>query len=114
MEVLNLNRKILRLLGMCLKRDAMRREFYLSAFANVCILAIILIFIGESVMFFFNNLDDIRAALFSLMQAVALIQICGAYVSLISNKNAIFDFFDELQRLTNDSEYTPPNSDPYT
>lgn len=104
MKVLDLNRKFLRLLGMCLNRDATRREFYFSAFANVFMLTIYFAYIGSSAMFFINNLDNMGEAIYSLMQVVAVVAISGTYVSFVSNKNTTFDFFDELQQFVNESK----------
>lgn len=103
MKVLELNQKILRLLGLCLEHNATQRELYLSAFANVCILAINLVLIEFSGMFFYNSSDRMGKATFSILQIVASVEKTGTYVSYMLNKNAICACFDKLQELVNES-----------
>lgn len=107
MQVLELNRKILRLLGMCLERDATRREFYLSVFANMVIVVVMLFNFEIDTAFFYDNLEknnNIGDAIHVLMQIVGTVQATGIYISFILNKKTIFDFFDELQKFVDESE----------
>lgn len=108
MNVLKLNRKIFRFLGLCLERNATRREFYRSALANVFILASLVVILVNSAMYFFVNLENTGDAIYSLMQIVGYAAITGTYASFMMNNNTIYDFFDELQEFVNESKYMNP------
>lgn len=106
MKVLELNRKILRWLGMCLERDASHRDYYQSFLTNLFFLALFSIYIQESALYFFNNMDKMSEAVTALMVAIAFFQLAGIYISFIWNKSEIFDFFGELQQFVDESKLT--------
>lgn len=103
MKMLELNREVLRLLGVCLERSATRRDFYLSAFVNVFILASYFAIITSSAMYLYENLDEIGDAIFCLMQIVSFVAVGGTYVSFMLKKCSIFDFFNEMQEFVDES-----------
>lgn len=103
MKMLQLIREMLRLLGVCLECGATRRDFYLSAFVNVLILASFFAIITSSDMYLYENLDEIGEAIFCLMQIVSFVAISGTYVSFMLKKRSIFDFFNEMQEFVDES-----------
>lgn len=89
MKVLELNQKILRLLGVCLERNATQKEWRESAFANVFVLASLAAILGNNAMYFYVNLENMGEAIFSLMLLVAFAAVTGTYASFMLNKNVI-------------------------
>lgn len=110
MQVLELNRKILRLLGLCLECNATRRELYRSAFVNVVILASYFGILFTSATFVYDNYDNLSEAVYGLMQMVGYAAITGSYVSFMLNKIGVFDFFNELQGFVTESIMHQRNS----
>lgn len=106
MKVLELNQKILRLLGVCLERNATQKERQQSAFANVFVLASFAAILGNNAMYFYVNLGNMAEAIFSLMLLVAFVAVTATYASFMLNKNVICEFFDELQGFVNESMWS--------
>lgn len=106
MNVLQLNQRVLRALGICLERNAMPKQYWLSVFANGLILASFYIHFANSAMYFYYNWhSNMGSAIFSLMQMVALTSVTGTYSSIVANKNTVADFFNELQEFVDESSY---------
>lgn len=104
MAVLQLNRKFLRLVGLYLERDTIRKEVILSAFANVFVLLLFLTIIENSAMYFYHNLEsNLGDAIFSLMPIGGFLALTGTYVSFAWKKFAISDFFHKLDRFVSES-----------
>lgn len=110
MKVLQLNRKILKLLGVCLERDAMLSDFFLSGLVNVLVLTTQFAIIEYSAVYFYRNVGiHLGDALFSLMPVVGFLAISSSYASFTLNKFKVSDFLDELQVFVDESMRANPN-----
>lgn len=88
---------------MCLEDDASPTQYCFSVFLNVFIVLTQVAIIEYSAAYFYYNVgNNLGEAIFSLMPAVGAVAITGTYVSFMLNKNAIFNFFDELLEFVNE------------
>lgn len=100
MQVIVLNRRILKLFGMCLSDEcASNKERSISKFVNWLMFTISICTIAISIEYIYSHFGDTESILFAVMQVVANTASGGGYWTFYRKKNKVSKFFDEIENL---------------
>lgn len=100
MEPIALNRKFLKMCGMCLDADtASLKDRRISKYINWTLLWISLCTIGVSLEYIISHFDDTESILFAVMQVSANTASGGGYWAFYGNKFKVSTFLSHIQNL---------------
>lgn len=100
MEVLKLNKKLLRIFGMCLNHENVSaKDRLISKYINWTMLWISLCTIAVSVEYIVSHFSDTESILFAVMQVSANTASGGGYWTFYNKKYQVWNFLDRLGNL---------------
>lgn len=100
MEVIKLNKKILKLFGMCLdEQNATQKEKNTSKLVNWAMLAISLCTIAVSIEYIVSHFSDTESILFAVMQVSANTASGGGYWTFYNKKYKVSTFLNQIENL---------------
>ncbi|XP_031629162.1 odorant receptor 43b-like isoform X1 [Contarinia nasturtii] len=100
MEVIKLNKKLLKVFGMCLNdENATQRERTISKIINWMMLSISLCTIGVSIEYIVSHFSDTESVLFAVMQVSANTASGGGYWTFYNNKYKVSKFLNQIENL---------------
>lgn len=100
MEVIALNKKILKIFGMCLSDEsASSKERTVSKFINWTMLWISICTVGISFEYVVSHFSDTESILFAVMQMAANTASGGGYWTFYNKKYQVSQFLDHIENL---------------
>lgn len=106
MDVIKLNKKLLKSFGMCLDDEtASPKERIISKYVNWTMLWISICTIGVSIQYIVSHFDDTESILFAVMQVSANTASGGGYWAFYRKKYEVSKFLDQIRSLVGMSEY---------
>lgn len=108
MEVITLNKKFLKIFGMCLDDEyATSRERTISKCVNWTMLCISICTVGVSCQYVISQFSDTESILFAVMQIAANTASGGGYFSLFKKKYQVSKFLKRIENLVKLRMYLP-------
>lgn len=100
MQVIALNKRILKLFGMCLSdADATEKERLISKCINWVMLTISICTVAISIEYIYSHFGDTESILFAVMQVVANTASGGGYWTFYRKKYEVSKFIDEIEKV---------------
>lgn len=100
MEALALIRRLLLLLGLCLKDSNHPKS---GRFINLLIVSLLTGFLGITLHFILTHFDEDREnALYAIMQFVTFFTVWTCYICFANQKHLTFEYINNLQKIVND------------
>lgn len=100
MEAIELNKKCLKLFGMCLSDEhASNKERKISNWINWVMLTISICTIAISIEYIVSHFDDTESILYAVMQVVANTASGGGYWTFYRKKFEVSKFVDKIESL---------------
>lgn len=100
MEAIALNRKFLKLFGMCLDDEsASHNDRIVSKFVNWIMLAISICTVAISIEYIISHFQDTESILYAVMQVSANTASGGGYWTFYEKKFQVAEFFGNIEHL---------------
>lgn len=100
MDVLKITTRFGELIGLCIGKNAPRKERVLSFVVNFVFVFSLLLYLGGSTaLIIISYPDDLPTVSFCMLEFLATIALLGPYVMSIKQKSAVMDLINSIQAL---------------